>query len=310
MFDSLFSTTGLSLDRLRSLLEVDEAGSIADTAPGDSGRNSLYSRQLRELSAFFGCQLTKREGKCIKLTPYGKRLAQLSRDYMQGLSDFRATIQKQQIEFRIAAGDSLIQWLVIPRLGPLVRHAFGVRFVTQSSRTKEIIQDIIDSKVDFGVTRKDAVTAGMQSAKLGALSYVALVPRSLLRGKSDLTLAHVLKVPCAVQETDGRFSRQLLEIARAIEPNFVPALSCQSFPQTMAAVRSGCFAAVMPSLAANEIDDTLVRKVPASELDVLTRELVLVWNNRLEATRPNAATIAQQLQTAFLMGENAISGRI
>jgi len=35
MFDSLFSERGLSLDRLKVLIEVRDAGSIAQAAPGD-----------------------------------------------------------------------------------------------------------------------------------------------------------------------------------------------------------------------------------------------------------------------------------
>jgi DNA-binding transcriptional LysR family regulator len=52
MFENLFSERGLSLDRLKVLIEVRDAGSIAQAAPGDPVRQSQYSRQLRELSEF------------------------------------------------------------------------------------------------------------------------------------------------------------------------------------------------------------------------------------------------------------------
>ena len=38
MFESLFSERGLSLDRLKVLIEVRDAGSIAQAAPGDPVR--------------------------------------------------------------------------------------------------------------------------------------------------------------------------------------------------------------------------------------------------------------------------------
>jgi hypothetical protein len=41
MFDSLFSERGLSLDRLKVLIKVRDAGSIAQAAPGDPVRQSL-----------------------------------------------------------------------------------------------------------------------------------------------------------------------------------------------------------------------------------------------------------------------------
>ena len=58
MFETLFSERGLSLDRLKVLIEVRDAGSIAQAAPADPVRQSQYSRQLRELSEFFGCDET------------------------------------------------------------------------------------------------------------------------------------------------------------------------------------------------------------------------------------------------------------
>src|SRR5688572_20548346 len=106
MFDSLFSERGLSLDRLKVLIEVRDAGSIAQAAPGDPVRQSQYSRQLRELSEFFGCEVTQRRGKILKLTSQGERLAELAREYLRSLDDFRAECKQQSVAFSIGAGDS------------------------------------------------------------------------------------------------------------------------------------------------------------------------------------------------------------
>src|ERR1017187_2587023 len=128
MFDLLFSERGLSLDRLRVLIEVHDAGSIARTAPGDAVRHSQYSRQLRELSEFFGCEVTHRRGKVLKLTPEGASLAELVRPLLRGLEDFHSECRNERSVFNIAAGDSLIHWLVIPRLGGLLKTLPDIRF--------------------------------------------------------------------------------------------------------------------------------------------------------------------------------------
>jgi len=44
MFEKLFAESGLSLDRLRALLEVNAAGSIVKAAIGDPVKQSQYSR--------------------------------------------------------------------------------------------------------------------------------------------------------------------------------------------------------------------------------------------------------------------------
>ena len=74
MNKELFSEHGLSLDRLKSFLDVVEAGSIVKAAAGDTNRQSQYSRQIKELEVFFGAELTKRRGRRIEITEEGERL--------------------------------------------------------------------------------------------------------------------------------------------------------------------------------------------------------------------------------------------
>ena len=53
MFEKLFSEGRLTFERLRTLVEIDHAGSISKAAPGDLNRQSQYSRQLKEIEVFF-----------------------------------------------------------------------------------------------------------------------------------------------------------------------------------------------------------------------------------------------------------------
>src|SRR5688572_13320499 len=242
MFESLFSERGLSLDRLKVLIEVRDAGSIAQAAPGDPVRQSQYSRQLRELSEFFGCEVTQRKGKLLKLTTQGEKLAELAREHLRSLDDFRAECRDENVAFTIGAGDSLIQWLVIPRLGDITSHFPGTRFATSNLRTNEIVQQVTDCRVDFGIIRKNAVAPGLKSVSLGFVKYVAVVPTPLWgRRKKMLLREFFTELPIATQTTDGQFTAQLREIVKSLDATLSPALACQSFPQTMAAVKSGRF---------------------------------------------------------------------
>jgi len=58
--DLLFAENGLSLDRLRALLEVGASGSIVKATHGDPVRQSQYSRQIKELEDFFRVKLVER----------------------------------------------------------------------------------------------------------------------------------------------------------------------------------------------------------------------------------------------------------
>ena len=300
MFETLFSERGLSLDRLKVLIEVRDAGSIAQAAPNDPVRQSQYSRQLRELSEFFGCEVAQRKGKLLKLSPQGEKLAELAREHLRSLEDFRAECRDENVAFTIGAGDSLIQWLVIPRLGDITSHFPGTRFATSNLRTNEIVQQITDCRVDFGIIRKNAVAPGLKSVSLGLVKYVALVPAALWARRKKLSLREFFsELPLATQTTDGQFTAQLRQIAKSLDTPLAPALACQSFPQTMAAVKSGLYAAIVPELALRDFPTGSVHQLEADELGSLAREAMLTWNPRLIRVRPNASKIAVRLQHAL-----------
>lgn len=296
MFTSLFSERGLSLDRLKVLIEVRDAGSIAQAAPGDPVRQSQYSRQLRELSEFFGCEVAQRRGKLLKLTAQGERLAELAREHLRSLDDFRAECKQQSVAFTLGAGDSLIQWLVIPRLGKIIDEFPGTHFATTNLRTNEIVQQLSDCRLDFGIIRKSAIAPGLKAVSLGLVSYVALVPEGFARQKKISLTYAFQSLPLATQTTDGQFTSGLRAIAKTLDVPLAPALACQSFPQTMTALRSGRFWAIVPELAIRELPAGVAHRISDPLLQQLDREAMLAWNPRVVRVRPNAAKIAARLQ--------------
>lgn len=305
MFESLFAERGLSLDRLKVLIEVRDAGSIAQAAPGDPVRQSQYSRQLRELAEFFGCEVTQRRGKTLQLTAQGERLAELAREQLRSLDDFRADCRAESVAFTLGAGDSLVQWLIIPKLGELIPAFPGARFATSNLRTHEIVQQLGESRLDFGIIRKNAVTPGLKAVSLGRIAYVAVAPRQLAPRKGTLTLAQALRgLPLVAQTTDGQFASGLRELAKAAGAPFRPALSCQSFPQALAAVKTGSYWAVVPKMALRDLPANayVVISDPTDALPTLAREAMLAWNPRLIRVRPGAPKIAAALQAALKVG--------
>ncbi|MGC4081667.1 MAG: LysR family transcriptional regulator [Vicinamibacterales bacterium] len=299
MFEELFADRGLSLDRLRALLEVQQAGSIAQAAPGDPGRQSQYSRQLRELSEFFGASLTQRRGKELKLSADGERLAGIARAHFQSLHDLRSDCLAQEADYRLAAGDSLLQWLVIPRLQGTRFAKLRVRFSTFNLRTNDIVTQLSDGRLDFGLVRADAVTAELHSSPLGTLTYRLVVPQALTSsGRTTLRQA-LTQVPLVAQTGDGQFSQRLCEIALEAGAELRPRLTCQSFPQSLAAVRGGGHGAILPSIALHELNAADIRVIDAVALRRLDRAMALVWHPRVLRLRTQASEVRDALTRAF-----------
>src|SRR6266568_8259698 len=114
MYSKLFAESGLSLDRLKALLEVGAAGSIVKAANGDPVRQSQYSRQIKELENFFRSRLIERQGKGSRLTANGKELARISRFFLLGLSNFQRGCLAEEQTFRIGAGPTFIRQFLLP----------------------------------------------------------------------------------------------------------------------------------------------------------------------------------------------------
>lgn len=246
--------------------------------------------------------MARRKGKLLKLSVEGARLAELARAQLRALDDFRAECAAETIDYTIAAGDSIIPRLVIPRLGGLLAAAPGLRFATTNLRTNDIVQQLGDGRVDFGIIRRDALVTGLKHASPGVWHYTLAVPVALAGKKTKLTPAEVLgTLPVAAQTTDGQFAERLRTLGHslAVEPRH--ALACQSFPQTLAAVRSGGFAAVLPTLATADLPPKSFIEVGGAPLRGLSCELVLAWNPRVARVRPAAAKLAGKLKVHFTL---------
>ena len=99
MFEEMLSRKGLSLDRLHNFCLVAEKGGIAKAVGNDLSRQALISRQISELEAFFGIELTRRRGKSIEITQAGMDLARIARTAFEGLGDLRAKGAGEPVTF-------------------------------------------------------------------------------------------------------------------------------------------------------------------------------------------------------------------
>src|SRR5262245_32488266 len=107
MIDELFSKRGFTLRNLQLLRDLEDAGSLVKVDDNET-RQGQYSRQLKEMSEALGIVLTERQGRELKLTPQGKRLARLAREMFLGIEEFQASCLDKPMEVSIGAGDSLL----------------------------------------------------------------------------------------------------------------------------------------------------------------------------------------------------------
>jgi DNA-binding transcriptional LysR family regulator len=292
MFDSLFAESGLSLDRLRSFCMVAEAAGVSKAALKNASRQSQFSRQINELESFFGVELMKRHGKGVVLTTAGKRLAKTAREIFVELEDFTADSKSVPLTFSIGAGDSLLQWLLLPNIGALQKALPRIGLNLYGLPTLEIADRVSDLRLDFGLVRKDAVSTGLRFQSLGFETFALFVPKRLFGGKQPPTFNEVIaKVPLSTIAGEGQFRATLIRQARKHKLPLRFSLCCSTFPQAARALRSERYAAILPTIACDELDCDRFAMISTEPLEAQSREICLIWNPRSSRMRPRLAAI-------------------
>lgn len=288
MLKNLFAERGLSLDRLKSLIEVAEAGGISKAVHGDPARQSLYSRQIKELEEFFGVQLTRKKGKGITLSTAGEELVNLTREYFSALSEFRTNSKNIPRKFVIGAGDSIHNWIVSPVLSKIAKENKPWLFTLRNLRNNEVAEMLYSMEIDFGILRRNLITADVLKYKtLSRVRYAMYIPKNLLDKKFAKDYKLCLKnIPCATLSLDSSFANMLKNACASNGIDFKITLETQSFPFAAEAMKTKAYMAILPEMCENTLPSGIV-KIQPSFFKMLERDIVLAWNPRLVAVRPS-----------------------
>jgi len=301
MFEDLFNTRGLSHERLNTLLKLSEAGSLIKAANDDLGKQSRLSHHLRELSEYFGIELTEKAGRSVRLTGAGEALVQIIREHFQALQSFRNNATGTVPTFRIAAGDSILQWLLVPAVGRIRRPNSPIRFILRGLQTNQIVEQLNERRVDFGLLRQNAIEKPLNHTVVSEQRYAIFVPQRLVPTRGMLTInSALLDCPHAAIGGDGQLMSQLGELAQKFGGLFKPELVCDSIGQCLAAMETGVFAAVLPVQVRPSSSAKEYVVVEDDSLDALKRQIALAWHPRtLDVAGPLASKTKQSLAEAL-----------
>ena len=302
MFDDLFKAGGLSHERLNTLLKLSETGSLIRAADNDLGKQSRLSHHLRELSEYFGVELTEKAGRSVRLTGAGQSLVQLTREHFLALQSFRNRTSDTIPTIRIAAGDSLLQWLLVPAIGRVRRPSHPIRFTVSSLQTNDIVEHLNERRIDFGLLQVDALEKPLKQAVICEQRYAIFVPQRLVPTRGMLTISDaLLNCPHAAIGREVQLRKQVADIARKLGGAFEPELVCDSIGQCVAAVETGVFAAVLPVHIRPSPSGSAYVVVEDDSLDLLKRKIALAWHPRTaDVIGPSGSKTRQTLLEALM----------
>ncbi|MFZ4777437.1 MAG: LysR family transcriptional regulator [Terrimicrobiaceae bacterium] len=288
----LFSKSGLSLERLRTFSEVATAGGISHAVPDDPTRQSQFSRQLKELEEFFEAKLLIRKRGRFELTAAGRELFQIVQAHFSALQELADRCSNQKIEVRVGAGESLLQWLLLPCLGSFHARHPSATLVLRNLQTDNILKKLAGGEIDIGIVRQEAVRAPLKCERLGQIEHRLVVPATK---KSAGTDPWVLLGAHPVAVLDGSEVTRALErdaTTRGIKLDIVVRTS--SHAQLVEAVRGARCAAVLPTVVVSSTAQGMSSFL-LSELRPYSRSLALAWNPRNCELRPSTLLILHDL---------------
>jgi len=284
------------LERLASFVAVGDAGGLSAAAEGDAVRQSQLSRQLKELEEFFGVTLIERRRGVFRLTAAGRGLIEVARPALVRLEDFDRRCTAQLTEVHLGAGESVLVWLVSPRLRTLLDKDPNLGFTFHNLRSEEILTRLRQGRLDFGIVRCSTVGAGLTSAPLGKVEYALFMSAGATRKRRGTTAAQKLgQVPLVLLEGGGSVGDALTDWAASNRISLRVRLRCTSLVQAAAAVQDLGLAAVLPVWAEVAFAPGTTEHMSLPALRSVDAPLHLIWSKRQLGVRPVLVGLAKML---------------
>ncbi len=298
MFRHIANQSGLSLERLSSLCEVAEAGSIGQASRGDANRQSLLSRQIAELEVVFGTPLLARQSRPYRLTNEGLELARAARAFFQSAEDLRLRVENRAQRVVIGAGETFIQWALFPACEKVKQHrAEHVVFSFKNLESARLMEALQQGVVDAALIRQENVTPGLAHSPPWSYAQTAFVPKALCHAVCALKTSELASLPWAVLEGHGHFRQFLEDRARTLDIRLNVVLECSSYSQVAQAVQSGRYAGFLPDFAkAPFVNASAVIRRPLEKPLAYERNVVLAWRESTVRTRPAIESLFEDLK--------------
>ncbi|MDR1145705.1 MAG: LysR family transcriptional regulator [Verrucomicrobiales bacterium] len=288
------AVNGFTIERLRTFCKIAEAGSIVLAAKGNPTRQSQFSRQAKELEDFFGMKLLERVGKTVKLTENGRKVALLTQGYFHSIEELMAGATGEKA-VRIGAGESILRWVIMPRIAELQNMATAARFEFVTRPTLQSVKDLKSGRIDLAIIRREAVDNSLIVRSCGSLDYALVVPRKLLPGRTAAGFQLLQKIPFALLTGDGILAKGILALAAKLNVKLDIRLWAENFSLLVSAIENADLAAVLPLPAIAEISKERFAIIETDRVNLLTRELVIAYSPQAAALRENIRRIAPRI---------------
>lgn len=299
----IFRLRGLSLDRLRSFYLVAKAGSIARAAPGRIPAQTLYSRQIKELEEALGIALFSKEGRELKPTKDGERLAQIVSGFFSAVKEEVAGARRARVPLRIGCGDAVTQWILGPALPVMTDRFHNFEFHVEHASTEETVAGVRRGRLHLGIVHHRADTSGLEAVKMDSLEFALFYPADSM----DLATAKARRarrepVPLLSLSGSGNYVREVDRLASVLDLRWSIRARLTSLVMLGELAGSMGCAVFLPSPAEAAMRARGFDALHGPQLDGLTRRYSAVYDSRAARIQQSLGEFARALKRSFGTG--------
>jgi DNA-binding transcriptional LysR family regulator len=179
----------MSMDNLRSLVEVARRGAITDAARALGLTQPALSRRIQLLEAEFGAPLFARSQKGVQLTELGRLVEAEGRRLVDRYDhlkrDVGSHLRLERGTARIGAGATAVSFLLPPLIRDFRLEHPDVVFHVKEAGSREIAADVADGCLELGIVTLPAASQELEVIPLrrDSIVLVGAIGHPLARSK-------------------------------------------------------------------------------------------------------------------------------
>lgn len=263
--------------QLRIFQKVIETEGFSKAAEAVNLTQPTVSSHIRDLEEHFGCRLVDRMGKRTLPTGAGRllyeyslKITRLAGETEEALARFMGVIGGNLV----VGGSTIPGNYILPRLiGSFKKRYPDARISIDVGDTRQIVEAIADSKIDFGLVGARVEHAGIVQEQLLDDEMRLIVPADhRWAGQQTVTLPSLAKEPFIMRE-QGSGTLKSLEASLAAKGmragNFTVAATLGSTTSMIQGIKSGIGVSVLSAIAvADDIRAKTLVSLPVRGLDL------------------------------------------
>ena len=160
----------MSMDHLRSLVEVARRGAITDAARALGLTQPALTRRIQLLEAEFGAPLLARSQKGVRLTDLGELVEAEGRRLLERYDHLKrevgAHLRLESGTVRIGGGATAVSFLLPPLIRDFRREYPDVVFHVKEAGSREVAADVASERLELGIVTLPAESTELEVTPL------------------------------------------------------------------------------------------------------------------------------------------------